>query len=86
MLDTLAVMDQKDICALIVNLGSGMCRLAFTGYDASCVMSLLTSPGPSCSTPWPVWTRRTVAVTVAGWYFIVSIHLARFSLPWFAGP
>ena len=38
MLDTLAVMDQKDIGALIVNLGSGMCRLASTGYDAFCFM------------------------------------------------
>ena len=38
MLGIMAVMNQKDSTTLVVNLGSGMCRVGFTGYDAPCVM------------------------------------------------
>ena len=38
MLDIMAVMYQKDSTALVVNHGSGMCRVGFTGYDAPRVM------------------------------------------------
>ena len=34
MLGILAVMNQKDSTTLVVNHGSGMCRVGFTGYDA----------------------------------------------------
>ena len=38
MLGIMAVMNQKDSTTLVVNHGSGMCRVGFTGYDAPCVM------------------------------------------------
>ena len=38
MLGIMAVMNQKDSTTLVVNYGSGTCRVAFTGYDALCVM------------------------------------------------
>ena len=34
MLGIMAVMNQKDSTTLVVNHGSGMCRVGFTGYDA----------------------------------------------------
>ena len=41
MFDFMAVVNQKDSTSLVVNnLGSGMCRVVFTGYDALCVMFL----------------------------------------------
>ena len=38
MLGIMAVMNQKDSTTLVVNPGSGMCRVGFTGYDAPRVM------------------------------------------------
>ena len=38
MFGIMAVVYQKDSTTLVVNLGSGMCSVGFTGYHAPCVM------------------------------------------------
>ena len=45
-LGIMADMNQKDSTTLVVNLGSGMCRLGFTWYDPPCVMFPSGVPKP----------------------------------------
>ena len=50
MLGIMAVMNQKDRTTLVVNLGSGVCRVGFTGYDAPRVVfpSVVVRPEMPC--------------------------------------
>ena len=70
----MAGMDQKDRC-------SGLFKAGIDGCDAP--RAVFSS---SCSSSWPVWTRGTISVACARRVWLVTMHLALFSLPWFAGP
>ena len=60
MLGIMAGLDQKDTGALIVDSGSDMCWVGFTGYGAPRVMFPSGVAKPKCSASWLVWTRLTV--------------------------
>ena len=77
----MAGMYQMDSSSLVVVHGSGMCRVGFTGYDVPRVMFPSGVASPGCSASWPVWTRKTIAVSCTRLVLLVTMHLALCSFP-----